>query len=47
MWSEVYSVALTARYILGEKNILADQLSRPDQVLPMEWSLLPRMFDVI
>ena len=38
---------LMARFIPGKKNILADQLSRPDQVLPTEWSLLPRVFEAI
>ena len=35
-----HSVWLEARYIPGKNNILADQLSRPDQILPTEWSLL-------
>ena len=30
-----------------QKSILVDQLSRPDQVLPTEWSLLPRVFNKI
>ena len=40
-------IRLEACYILGKKNILADQLSRPDQILPTEWSLLPRVLDGI
>ena len=47
LWTELHSGTLTARYIPREKSILGDQLSRPDQVLPMEWSLLPRVFYVI
>ena len=31
----------------GKRNSLTDQLSRPDQILPTEWSLLPRVFDGI
>ena len=46
-WTEWHSVHLSARYIPGRMNILADQLSRPDQVLPTEWSLLPRVFEGI
>ena len=42
--SERHSVHLLVRCISGRKNILADQLSRPDQVLPMEFSLLLRVF---
>ena len=44
---QVHSANLSARYILGKKIIPADQLSHPEQVLPMEWSLLPRVFEVI
>ena len=39
-WTELRSMTLSARYI-PRKNILADQLNCPDQVLPTEWSLLP------
>ena len=45
--TELHSVTLTAQYILGKKNILAYQLSRPDEVLPKERSLLPRVFKAI
>ena len=43
-WTECHSVSLTARYIPGRRNVLADFLSCPDQVLPTEWSLLLREF---
>ena len=33
-----------ARYIPGKENCFTDQLSRPDQVLPTEWFLLPLVF---
>ena len=39
LWTECHTVPLSARYIPGRKNVLAGQLSRPNQVLPMEWSL--------
>ena len=42
LWAKYYSVSLTGRYIPGKKNVLADQLSHPDQVLPTEWSFLLR-----
>ena len=35
---------LSVQYIPSKKNVLADQLSRLNLVLPTEWSLLPRMF---
>ena len=47
VWAERNSIRLEARYIPGKQNILVDQLSRPDQILPTEWSLLPRGFDRI
>ena len=39
--------AILATYIPEKRNILADQLSRPDQFLLTEWSLLPWVFDNI
>ena len=47
LWIERHLVSLMTRYIPGKKNIVADQVSRPDQVLPTEWSLLPRVFEEI
>ena len=44
-WSELHLVTLSARYIPGKKNILANQLSHLDQVLPTEWFLLSQVFD--
>ena len=44
--TELHSVCLSARFIPGRKNILANQLSRPDQV-PTEWSFLLRVFEGI
>ena len=40
-------INLTTQYLLRKKNILAEQLSRTDQVLPTEWSLLLWMFGTI
>ena len=34
---------LEARYLLGQSNVLADLLSRRNQVLVVEWSLLPQV----
>ena len=47
LWTECHSVSLTTRYILEKNNVRADQLSRPNQGLPMEWFLLPRVFEGI
>ena len=46
-WPEIHLIALTESYVCRKKNILMDQLSHPDQVLPMEWSFLPWVFDLI
>ena len=46
-WTKRHSFQLKARHIPGRKNILADQLSRPGQVPPTEWSLLPQVFEGI
>ena len=46
-WPEIHLIALPERYVCRKKNILMDQLSHPDQVLPMEWSFLPWVFDLI
>ena len=43
-WTERHLVQLEARYIPGKKNVLANQLSWPNQVLLTEWSLLPGVF---
>ena len=46
-WTERHLVQLEACDIPGKKNVLADQLSQPDQVLPTEWSQLPQVFEGI
>ena len=38
-WSETNRVQLEARYLPGQSNVLADLLSRRNQVLGAEWSL--------
>ena len=35
-WSKLHVVTIIARYILGKDNVLADQLSCPVQLLPIE-----------
>ena len=39
-------VSISVRCIPG-KNILVDQLSCPDKILPIEWSLPPQVFENI
>ena len=42
-WTEDHNVLLEARYPPGQSNVLADLLSRRNQVLEAEWSLLPQV----
>ena len=42
-WTESHSVHLEAGYLPGQSNVLADLLSRRDQVLGAEWSLHPQV----
>ena len=43
-WSKLQSVMPPMKLILGKK-VLANQLNHPDQILPTEWSVLPRVLD--
>ena len=42
-WTEAHNVLLEARYLPGQSNVLADLLSRRNQILAAEWSLLPQV----
>ena len=42
-WTEAHNVLLEARYLPGQSNVLADLLSRRNQGLGVEWSLLPQV----
>ena len=42
-WTEVHNMLLEARYFPGQSNVLTDLLSRRNQVLGVEWSLLPQV----
>ena len=43
-WSETLPVQLTPQFIMGRHNVLADSLSRPNQVLGSEWTLKTEVF---
>ncbi|XP_068096310.1 CCAAT/enhancer-binding protein gamma isoform X1 [Hyperolius riggenbachi] len=45
-WSEDHLLSLTAVHIRGDRNILADTLSR-QLILEIEWELNPRIFKLI
>ena len=42
-WSESLDIHLDVRYLPGQSNVVADHLSRRDQVIGTEWSLHPRV----
>ena len=42
-WTESLDVHLDTRYLPGQSNVLADLLSRRDQVIETEWSLHPQV----
>ena len=46
-WVEQFMVVLTTQYTPEKKNVLTNQLSRLDQLLPTEWSFLPLVFGII
>ena len=46
-WCESKDIQLIARHIPGKLNVIADSLSRQDQVLHTEWSLKESAFQLI
>ena len=38
-WAEDLSVVISPQFIMGEHNVLADAISRPNQILGSEWTL--------
>ena len=43
LWLEAQNIIVRARHIPGCLNVIADHLSRPNQLIPTEWSLHPRI----
>ena len=43
LWLEAQNITVRARHIPGCLNVIADHLSRPNQLIPTEWSLHPRI----
>ena len=46
-WCTRNQVTLKAQHIPGRLNVVADKLSRLGQIIQMEWSLLPEVFQTI
>ena len=43
-WAEDLSVVISPQFIMGRHNVLADVLSRPNQILGSEWTLQQEVF---
>ena len=43
-WAEDLSVVISPQFIMGKHNVLADALSRPNQILGSEWTLKQEVF---
>ena len=46
-WALQHQVSLKARHIPGKLNVMADKLSRPNQIMGTEWSIHPQVIDAI
>ena len=44
LWCNQRQIVLRARHIAGHLNVITDKLSRLNQVIQTEWSLLPEVF---
>ena len=43
-WAEDLPVVISPQFIMGKHNVLADSLSRPNQILGSEWTLKQEVF---
>ena len=43
-WAESLPVVISPQFIMGKHNVLADALSRPNQILGSEWTLKQEVF---
>ena len=43
-WAEDQSIVLSPQFVMGKHNVLADALSRPNQILGAEWTLKQEVF---
>ena len=44
LWAEPFRIVLAPQFIMGRDNVLADTLSRPNQILGSEWTLKMEVF---
>ena len=43
-WAESHNIVLAPQFIMGQNNVLADALSRPNQIQGSEWTLKMEVF---
>ena len=43
-WAEDQSIVISPQFVMGKHNVLADALSRPNQILGAEWTLKQEVF---
>lgn len=46
-WCNTHNIQLRARHIPGKLNVIADRLSRSQQVIPTEWKLHPQVVQAL
>ena len=46
-WSENHGVVLRPQFLLGSQNVIADSLSRPNQIQGAEWTLCQEVVDML
>ena len=46
-WCQTNNIIVKARHIAGHLNVMADSLSRPDQILNTEWRLNIKVFQLL
>ena len=44
-WTEDLSIVISLQFFMGKHNVLADALSRPNQILGSEWKLKQEVFE--
>ena len=46
-WAELREISLLPQFVMGSHNVVADSLSRPNQIIGSEWTLNSQVFDLV